>query len=293
MSEDLRSARRAKALFQALSGDFLLREQFVTDPAGILTEYVHGKALEPESATAANQLLYAVVSNPEMFTWLRQQAGRGGGGGSSSRAMAADFAGAVQRHGDRAIVASLIRCGTGEPGTTAAALDLLKAVASVIGGPIRRLPGDGTEFTPGTGTEFTPGPGTEFTPGTGTGTEVSPGTGTEFTPGTGTGTEVSPGTGTEFTPGTGTEFTPGTGTGTEVSPGTGTGTEVSPGTGTGTEVSPGTGTGTEVSPGTGTGTEVSPGKLPQFGQLEVAVRSLVEFANELRAAGALIETGLA
>jgi hypothetical protein len=191
-------------------------------------------------------------------------------------------------------------------------------------------PGTGTNFTPGTGTNFTPSGtqftpgtgGTEFTPGTGTGgTEMTPGTGTggtEMTPGTGTGgTEMTPGTGTggtEMTPGTGTggtEMTPGTGTGgTEMTPGTGTGgTEMTPGTGTGgTEMTPGTGTGTESSPGTGTestpgtGTESTPGTGTEaslgavfgrdFGQLQVTLQSMINFAVQLRRSGALFDVGL-
>jgi len=36
--------RRFDALFRAMSQDFLLREQFVTDPAQIASEYVYGPA---------------------------------------------------------------------------------------------------------------------------------------------------------------------------------------------------------------------------------------------------------
>src|SRR4051812_10349591 len=74
MSNELKTARRARALSQALSSDFLLREQFVTDPAGILSEYVDGKPMPLDDAAAANQLLYALVSKPEMLNWMRQYA---------------------------------------------------------------------------------------------------------------------------------------------------------------------------------------------------------------------------
>ena len=62
--------RRVDALFKVLSSDFLLSEQFVTDPAQILNEYVSGKRLKSDDAAAANHLVYAVVSNPKLFAWL-------------------------------------------------------------------------------------------------------------------------------------------------------------------------------------------------------------------------------
>jgi hypothetical protein len=270
-------------LFQALSSDFLLREQFITDPAGILSEYVDGKSLPSEAATAANQLLYAVVSNPAMLRWLRQESNAVRNGSISNRFLAANFAAAVTRHGDEAVIASLIRCGANGSGTVVPALDLVKAAVTLAGGPQRQS--GGTEFTPvRPGTEVSPGTGTEFTPGTGGGTESTPARpGTEFTP-------VRPGT--EVSPGTGTEFTPGTGGGTESTPAR-PGTEFTP-VRPGTEVSPGTGT--EFTPGTGGGTESTPaGNRPgpaSWGEFEVVLGPLVAYASELRAVGTLTETGL-
>jgi len=40
-------ARRYEALFKALTNDFLLREQFVTDPTQIFFEYVHSRKPSP------------------------------------------------------------------------------------------------------------------------------------------------------------------------------------------------------------------------------------------------------
>ena len=199
-----KSARRTNALYQALSNDFLLREQFITDPASILSEYVGAIPLAGEHSSSANQLLYAVVSNRAMLAWLRDRADLKPDEGRS-RPLGSEFARAVAQHGDAAVIASLMRCGSGEAGATRAAIGMIDAAIALFGG-FRQF-GNGTEYTPGTGTEYTPGTGTEatiaggteYTPGTGTGTESTPGTGTEYTPGTGTGT------GTESTPGTGTE----------------------------------------------------------------------------------------
>jgi hypothetical protein len=76
-SRSLRSAanaRRALALFRAMSADYLLREQFVTDPAQIWSEYVHGSSLPPQRASVVNQLVYAVMSNPGLVRWLADYA---------------------------------------------------------------------------------------------------------------------------------------------------------------------------------------------------------------------------
>jgi len=117
-----------------------------------------------------------------MLRWLRQQPNTVWNGGVSNGSLAADFAVAVTRHGDEAIIASLIRCGADGSGTVVPALDLMKAAATLAAGP-QRLSG-GTEYTPAR-------PGTEATP-VRPGTEITPGTGTEFTPGTGGGTESTP-----------------------------------------------------------------------------------------------------
>ena len=47
-----------------LSTDYLLREQFVTDPAQIMSDYVFGERLTEEASDAANQLLFAVDVEP-------------------------------------------------------------------------------------------------------------------------------------------------------------------------------------------------------------------------------------
>ena len=259
--------RRTDALFKALSTDYLLREQFVTDPAQILSEYLFRDRLSDETADAANQLIFAVMSNPRLRNWISEYSRFLRGSTPSRHVFALQFARAVATRGDEITALALIRGASEGQEHFVVQADLLRALISAIG---RRVGSSGTEMSPG-GTEMSPG-GTEMSPG---GTEMSPG-GTEMSPG---GTEMSPGTGTEMSPGiffSGTEMSPG---GTEMSPGTGTemspgaffsGTEMSPG---GTQISPGTGTdmspgaffsGTEMSPGgtqisPGTGTDMSPG----------------------------------
>src|SRR5262245_56518803 len=66
--------RRLNALFRAMASDYLLREQFVTDPAQILSEYVHGAGLSPATASVSNQLLYGLMANPKLRSWLTKYA---------------------------------------------------------------------------------------------------------------------------------------------------------------------------------------------------------------------------
>ncbi len=256
MELQLRFARRSRALLQAATGDFLLREQLITDPAGVLLEYVNDEKLPPETGAAANHLLYALVSNPATLEWMKRVRGKFRKAPPSDRELAHELASVLARRSNRAAVSALMRFGTTPSARIEPAFELVRSFLAGMerGGEF------GTEFTPGTG-------GTEFTPGTG-GTEFTPGTGTESTPGTGT--ESTPGTGTESTPGTGTESTPGTGT----------------------ESTPGTGT--EATPGTGTGTEASLGGILRggWGEFEATMVALVDYAVVLLNAGVLFEIGV-
>jgi hypothetical protein len=277
MASHLVDKRRFDALFRALGSDYLLREQFVTDPAQILTEYVRGRRLEQDQADAANQFVFATVSNPAMLQWLSSYGGAGRG--VSDEQFAADLARALAKHGDEQVQLAVLRAA-GEPD------DLFTIQATVLRGLIAALASAGR---PVFGTEVS-SPGTEISsPGTeisSPGTEISlPGTeisspGTEMSPGqVFAGTEMSS-PGTEISPGSGTEMSPGrVFAGTEMSS---PGTEISPGrVFAGTEMSS---PGTEISPGPGT--DMSPGR---FGGIDfgVTITALVEFANELRREGAL------
>jgi hypothetical protein len=273
MASHLIEKRRVDALFRALGSDYLFREQFVTDPAQILTEYVRGKPLKQDQADAANQLVFAMVSNQGMLQWLSSY--RGVSQGVSDEQFARDLARALARHGDEQVQLAVLRAAA-EPG------DLLTVHWTVLRGLIAALgrvgrPVFGTEVS-SPGTEIS-SPGTEIsTPGT----EISS-PGTEISS---PGTEISlPGTeasspGTEMSPGrvfAGTEMSS---PGTEISPGSGT--EMSPGrVFAGTEMSS---PGTEISPGPGT--DKSPGSFGGI-DFEVTITALVDFAGELRRAGAL------
>jgi len=202
MPVDLRAKRRVDSVFKPLSGDFLLREQFVTDPAQVLAEFVEGARLSSETAEASNQLLYSMLSNPGLLGWIQEYSRAQQGSPPSGEAFAKDFATAVAEHGDEKVILALVRSAAADQDLFGPQSSLLRAIIMALGaGSVFA----GTEMSPGTG-------GTEMSPGTG-GTEMSPGQVVgEFDPGrVFAGTEMSPGTG-------GTEMSPGTG-GTEMSPG--------------------------------------------------------------------------
>jgi hypothetical protein len=184
-----KTSRRADALFKALSTDYLLREQFVTDPAQIMSEYLFGERLPEETSDAANQLLYSVMSNPRLRDWLAKYSRHLNGVTPTRHAFALQFARAVATRGDELTSLALIRGASEARDHFPVQADLLRAIITVIGS---RLVSGGTEMSPGGGTEMSPGGGTEMSPGAlFTGTEMSPGGGTEMSPGGGT--EMSPG----------------------------------------------------------------------------------------------------
>jgi hypothetical protein len=248
--------RRTDALFRAMTTDYLLREQFVTDPAQITSEYVYGRPIPPEKAAVANQLVYAVMSTPQLVGWLAQYATERAGNPPSRSEFVRDFGRAVVDSGGRHVVLALMR-GAAEGQDVLrydeALVESLLFGNRVVLGMETNDTGTGTDATgtdatgtdaTGTGTDAT-GTGTDATgtgtDATGTGTDAT-GTGTDAT---GTGTDAT-GTGTDAT-GTGTDAT-GTGTDGTGTDGTGTGTD---GTGTGTDIT-GTNTGTDTATATGT-----------------------------------------
>ncbi len=252
-------ARRTGALFKALSSDFLLREQFVTDPSQVLGEFVLGERPSAEAGDVANQLVYAVMSNPGLRDWMGAYARQQNGATPPRDDFAHSFAKAVARHGDDLTVLALIRGATGENDHFALQADLLRSFVGLIGAGRVSASTNDSGGGPGPGTNPSPGPG---------GTQHS-------LPG---GIFTNPGSifhGTEMSPGGGTEQS-----GTHMSPGAiFSGTEMSPGGGT--EQS-----GTHMSPGAlGSGWQLS-------AHLQVSFAALVQYSNLLRARGALNRSGL-
>jgi hypothetical protein len=113
------TVRRIDALFRAMQTDFLLREQFITDPAQILTEYLGGTRISPEQSVVTNQLIYAVFANKKLLRWFQDYAHRHIDDVPTTELFLADFCAAAVDHDGRAVVAALAAgcaAGTGVHG---------------------------------------------------------------------------------------------------------------------------------------------------------------------------------
>jgi hypothetical protein len=273
--------RRVDALFRQMSTDFLLREQFITDPTQILGEYVYGERIPPQSARAANILIYAAIGNRRLVEWFHDYAVAHRERLPSIQCFADDFANAVVEHRAHRFVLAMLGSAKGigaVPGFDEAVLHYLLG-AFIVG---QRANGDTGTGTNGTGeTSATTGETSATTGETSATTGETSATTGETSATTG---ETSATTGeTGLTGATGqtgstltaitwsTYITAGTATG-----GTGTG-------GTGTTPFTHTGDGTR-SPFTSTET-----RGPQFGlnPTLVVLEALAQYAFRLGELGAL------
>ncbi|WP_349606351.1 hypothetical protein [Cupriavidus sp. DF5525] len=103
------TVRRVDALFQAMSNDFLLRQQFITNPSHVLNEYVFGTQVPSECTSASNQLIYSVLSDRKLLTWLHGYADGHRDEIPSGHQFVKDLADAIADHGSRRAVNALIR----------------------------------------------------------------------------------------------------------------------------------------------------------------------------------------
>jgi len=103
------TVRRVDALFQAMSQDYLLRQQFITNPISVLSEYVYGTPIPAERAAPSNQLIYSVLAERDLLSWLHVYASDHRGAVPTGRQFLADFSRAVVDHGGVLPVTALIR----------------------------------------------------------------------------------------------------------------------------------------------------------------------------------------
>ncbi len=270
------SLRRVDSLFKAMSSDFLLREQFVTEPTQMLSEYVNSAKVSAEQADVSDQFLYAVMSSPPLLTWLRDYSLKAGGKTPTREQFVHDVLNAAVAARATTVVIALARA-------TVERQDILSG--NGVAAAILELIAYGGRFAAQT----------EMSTGHSTATEMSTGhvfqtSGqvfhTEMSTGHSTGTEMS--TGHVFH----TEMSTGHSTGTEMSTGHVFHTEMSTGHSTGTEMSTGHVFQTEMSTGHSTGTEMSTGHIIgsdwfRAGHQRVALAALAEYAIQLRNGGAL------
>jgi hypothetical protein len=298
--------RRTNALFKSMASDFLLREQFVTEPTRVLTEYVHSDSVAADRAEASDQLVYAVMASPGLLAWLRDYAMHLRETLPSRDQFMHDMLRAAVAEGAYHVIFAIARAdieGHDVLGRAAALPVLLDLIVHGAGGIFAQ-----TEMSTGhsTGTEMSTGhvfatemstghSGTQMSTGHSTGTQMSTGhvfatemstghSGTQMSTGHSTGTQMSTGHvfATEMSTGhSGTQMSTGHSTGTQMSTGHVFATETSTGH-SGTEKSTGHSTGTEKSTGHTIGPDVF---RPGFQR--VALAALADYAGQLRVAGAL------
>jgi hypothetical protein len=179
------TVRRVDALFQAMASDFLLREQFVTDPTQILSEYVFGSSVPREQAAGSNQLIYAVFANSGMRKWLQDYCLRRRAVAPTPDEFVDEFSRAVVSAGARHVVTSLINASSTKSGLGGFHEDLLHWLAT-IGAHLGNRDGDGGTGDGGTGDGGT-GDGGTGDGGTGDGGTGDGGTGDGGTGDGGTG----------------------------------------------------------------------------------------------------------
>ena len=292
---DAKAAWRTHAMLRAMSGDYLLREQFATDPMQVYCDYVAPDTESGQKVDAANQLVFAVFSSPQLRHWMGDYARRLGGRMPSRDLFARQFVRAAAASRDPLVTLALVRGAATDDERFELLADFFRAVLTVMGRG--GFVASGTEMSPGaTATEMSPGA---------TGTEMSP---SEFSLVGRVAAEIASaarfvlelrrlaaGNGTEMSPGGGTEMSPG---GTEMSPGAlrlaqslvaairraERFSELLHSASGGTEMSPGTAT--EMSPGV-TATEMSPGALRLAQQLIAEIKIAARLAAKLLATGGI------
>lgn len=277
-------SRRVDALFKAMSRDYLLREQFITDPAQILADFAGGEKLPEQRASVSNQLVYAILANRHMRRWLRNYAADHQNTTPTRTEFMTAFGNAVIKHGDYHIVLALVRGGIERESPFA--LGGMEQAMLFTSSPIFAtgflVPTDHRTINDSNSTQnFEHSSATIGTgPGTDEGTEVGTDTGTQA--GTHTGTDTGTDTGTNTGTDTGTDT--GTNTGTD----TGTNTGTDSGTNTGTDSGTNTGTDTGTDEGTHTGTdnnEYDPYRGQEY--VRVTIEALVQYAQILESRGIL------
>jgi hypothetical protein len=258
--------RRVDSLFRAMATDFLLREQFVTNPSHVISQYVAGERLPARQETALNHVIYSVAASPSLLTWLRRYALSKGQTHVSLDQFVSDFSAAVASHGGPHVVNGLVNAMlTAERQPAAEHIDTLKAGLLHVFGRVPDRPGGlvGGITALGGLTDDDTFAATFKTEGTwtGTGTQstwTTVDTGTIFTAGgtvTGTLTVTDLETWHTGTDTTGTDSTGTDSTGTEITGTDSTGTEITGTDSTGTDNTGTDFTGTDTTGTDETGTE--------------------------------------
>ncbi|MFJ2868308.1 hypothetical protein [Kitasatospora sp. NPDC087314] len=103
--------RRLDSLFRVMATDYLLREQFVTSPSALIFDYVHGVQLSAEQASVSDQLIYSVMANRPLLTWLYDRAAASDIA-TDRNAFASEFARGAAQQGAHHVLVAMMRAAT-------------------------------------------------------------------------------------------------------------------------------------------------------------------------------------
>lgn len=103
------AARQVNALFRAMDTDILLRDQFITDPSQVISEYVNATRLEPQAAIEINHLIYSMMVNRKLLGWLHTYAVQKAEELPTVNRFIQDFSRAVAEHNGYHIILSLFQ----------------------------------------------------------------------------------------------------------------------------------------------------------------------------------------
>ncbi|MFF8835690.1 hypothetical protein [Streptomyces sp. NPDC015130] len=105
--------------------DFLLREQFVTGPTRILTEYLDVPPVSSQQAVFSDRLVYAVFANPKLLQWFQDYVHGYTDRVPTAAEFLTDFCRATVSHDGHDVVAALLEASAAETGIHGLTEDLL------------------------------------------------------------------------------------------------------------------------------------------------------------------------
>ncbi|MFC4591416.1 hypothetical protein [Sphaerisporangium corydalis] len=105
-----------RSLYTTMSTNNSLQAQFIQDPSGVLAQYGMQYTMPADATTAANRLLFSILSNPAFREWLRSYAAQHIGTRLPPYQAANDISAAIQRFGDPNLITAMVESATvGQP----------------------------------------------------------------------------------------------------------------------------------------------------------------------------------
>lgn len=128
-------AKRGAALFKEVNSDEALRQEFLQNPAKVISERVTKTPLPDGQASASNRFLFALLANDDFRAWMKVFNRRILRDAVDRNTRVREFAEAVIRFGDENVLASLAELaagGHGIPGITDVAVQFVTGFATPV-----------------------------------------------------------------------------------------------------------------------------------------------------------------